>query len=151
MCKIHYTYQYNTTSPLSTSKRKCEKPRYLSLHDAIKYQDVSSVNSACFSSAFQPQLACWYILFMFLSMISKIQARHSGSASLALMQQSSTIRSSLVVYSRNFCNFSKGSVKEFASLINRCCAAAFSAKSCRLVFLAFFCRKKDKRRAAKSH
>jgi len=139
---MKYMYQYNTTSPLSTSNRKCEKPRNLSSHDATKYQAISSVSSSFFSSPFQPQLDRSYISFMFFSVISKIQERHSDCASFALTQTSLIVLLSFVVYSWNFCRVSKGFVRAFALFINCCCIAAFSAKSWRLVFLAFFCKTK---------
>lgn len=126
---IKYTYQYNTTSPLLTSNRKCEKPRNLSLHDAIRYHAVSSVSSARFSAAFQLQLDRSYISFIFLSIMSMIQERHSDSASLALMQTSMIVSSSFVMYLWNCCRVCKGLVRVFALYINCCCVAAFSAKS----------------------
>jgi len=123
------------------SNRKCEKPRNLSSHDATKYHAISSVSSVCFSVAFQPQLDCSYIFFMFLSIISKIHDKQSDVASFALTQASLIILLSFVIYSWNLCKVSKGFVKAFALFINSRCVIAFSAKNWRLVFLALFFKK----------
>lgn len=56
------SYQYKTSSPHSTSNRKCEKATGMELFSqAMRYQARSSVISSRFSRSFQPHSLCSYL------------------------------------------------------------------------------------------
>lgn len=56
------TYQYRTSSPHSTSNRKCENATGTEpSSQAIRYQALSSVISSRFSRSFQPHSLCSYL------------------------------------------------------------------------------------------